>query len=105
MGNRIVWILEDNTDGTVFGVFSTKLNALNSIEMWSEGGLNPYEIKTDIGKIRKIDGADFVRITFEDGIETTLYLYYMDINNGAGITSAHRHAANRHGRLTKGTIS
>lgn len=95
MDNKKVWLVEDNISGHVYGAFSTKSKALSGIELWSFSGLHSYSITTDIEKIRKTKGSDFVRLVYTDGVKTTLWVHYMDINNSAGITSAHRHARKR----------
>lgn len=94
---KSLWILESNSDNYVYGVFSSKVKALESIELWSVGGCHPYDIITDLGKIKCMaDHSEFIRIRYhEDGSRVCMYLRHTHLDNGASITSAYRHEKQR----------
>ena len=90
MSQKIMWTVESYLQGRIYGIFSSKKQAVDAIRLWANN-MHPYRI------LRDFDTIDFRKKSPERiGIEyienqqhKVLYVNYHNINNGAGIIHAH----------------
>ena len=90
MSDKIIWTVEGYTSGKVYAICSSKAKAIAEIDLWKTG-LDPYEIETDIAKIKVMNvQVETITIVYKiSGKRKMLYVNKHHLNNGAGIIHAH----------------
>jgi hypothetical protein len=81
------------TERETYGIFATKAKAVASLKLWENSAINPYEIETDIGKIKIMDGTPetiWIRYKAYPDYLVGINLNYFNLNNGAGMVQCHR---------------
>lgn len=89
---KTIWAIESMTTGDIYGVFSTKGNAIEAIRMWSTQ-THSYSIETNLDMIPRLNGkSDAITVRYNINRKTvTFWLKRLNLNNGACIIHAYRH--------------
>ena len=89
MSDKIMWTVESYLKGRIYGVFSSKKQAVDAIRLWA-GSSHPYRILRDLDTINlRQKSPERIGIEYiENNQNKVLYVNYHNLNNGAGIIYA-----------------
>ena len=89
MSDKIMWTVESYLKGRIYGIFSSKKQAVDAIRLWARNS-HPYRILKDLDTINlRQKSPELIGIEYiENQQRKALYVNYHNLNNGAGIINA-----------------
>ena len=89
MSQKIMWTVESYLHGRIYGIFSSKKQAVNAVRLWARNS-HPYRILKDLDTINlRKKSPETIGIEYiENQQNKVLYVNYHHVNNGAGIIHA-----------------